>query len=232
MTDMLTNADPVGVVIRARNEAEWLGTCLQAVTLQDYPSVEIVLVDNGSTDDTRAIAKGYGCRIVDYDTDEFNYSRAINIGIEATDVPLIAILSGHCVPANETWLARMADNLRDPAAVAVYGRQEPLPDSSPFDKRDLWTTFGPERREQRHDFYFNNANSMIRRSMWESQPFNENIHGLEDQDWAKKVLRKGHKIVYEPRASVFHHHGIHHGQSEERADRHVRIIELIRQDLT
>ncbi len=225
-------AEPVAVVIRVRNEAEWLGTCLQAVTLQDYPSLEIIVVDNGSTDRTRAIAARYGCRIVDYGTDAFNYSRALNIGITATDAPLIAILSGHCIPTNEQWLMRFVENLRDPETVAVYGRQEPLPDSTPYDKRDLWTTFGPERREQRRDYYFNNANSMIRRSAWAELPFNENIHGLEDQDWARKILRGGRKVVYEPRASVFHHHGIHHGQSEERVHRQVRIIELIRQDLT
>ncbi len=226
------NSEAVGVVIRARNEAEWLGSCLQAVSLQDYPSVEIILVDNGSTDGTRDVAARYGCRIVDYGDQPFNYSRAINIGIGATDAPLIAILSGHCVPANEHWLARLAENLRDPVCVAVYGRQEPLPDSSPYDKRDLWTTFGVERRVQRRDFYFNNANSMIRRDVWEAVPFNEKIHGLEDQDWAKKVLRAGNRIVYEPRASVFHHHGIYQDLNEERANRHVRIIELIRQDLT
>src|SRR5690606_31355512 len=119
---------------------------------------------------------------------EFNFSRALNRGIEASNGALVAILSGHCVPANEQWLARLAMNLRDPSVVAVYGRQEPLPDSSPFDKRDLWTTFGLDRKTQRRDYFFHNANSMIRRSVWERVRFNERIHGVEDRDWAKRVL--------------------------------------------
>lgn len=224
--------EAIGVIIRTKNEARWLGTCLQAIALQDYPMFEMIVVDNESTDATRAIAESYGCRMVEIPDPEFNYSRALNMGIAATEAPLIAIVSGHCVPANEQWLARLAMNLRDPDVVAVYGRQEPLPDSSPFDKRDLWMTFGMERRVQSRDYFFHNANSMIRRSAWEKLLFNENIHGVEDQDWAKKALRDGRRIVYEPHASVFHHHGIHHNQSEERADRQVRIIELIRQDLT
>jgi len=74
----------------------------------------------------------------------------------------VAILSGHCIPANERWLLRFSANFSKPSIAGVYGRQEPLPDSTAFDKRDLWTTFGRDRRTQRHDHFFHNANSMIR----------------------------------------------------------------------
>jgi hypothetical protein len=110
---------------------------------------------------------------------------------------------------------------------AVYGRQEPLPDSDDFDKRDLWTTFGVERRLQRQDYFFHNANSMIRRSIWQRIPFDEGLNGVEDRDWAKKVLALGHEIVYEPLASVAHHHGIHQGRNVERCRRVVKVIEFI-----
>jgi len=225
-------AEGITVVIRAKNEAKWLKSCLLAVQLQDYGDVEIVLVDNNSEDSTREIGEYFGCTIVDISDEDFNFSRALNIGINAGSKPLVAMVSGHCVPADDQWLVRLAMHFRDPDVVAAYGRQIPLPDSAPSDKRDLWTTFGLDRKIQKRDYFFHNANSMIRRSIWEQVPFNENIHGVEDRDWAKKVLKNGSRIVYEPASRVFHHHGIHHQDSEQRAARVVRVIELIQQDLT
>jgi glycosyltransferase involved in cell wall biosynthesis len=225
-------SDGVSIVIRAKNEAKWLASCLDAVSMQDHHDYEVIVVDNQSNDRTCDIAEAYGCRIIDITDEDFNFSRALNIGIEASSKPLIAMVSGHCVPVDDQWLTRLAMHFNDLGVVAVYGRQEPLPDTAPVDKRDLWITFGLDRKVQERDYFFHNANSMIRRTTWERTPFNENIHGVEDQDWAKKVLGDGQRIVYEPTARVFHHHGIHHSQSEERAERVVRVIELIQKDLT
>ena len=222
----------ISIVIRAKNEAKWLASCLDAVSLQDHDNFEIIVVDNASTDGTRSIAESFGSKIIDISDADFNFSRALNIGIEAGTKPLIAMVSGHCIPADDQWLTRLAMHFSRPDVVATYGRQVPLPDTSSVDKRDLWITFGLDRRAQERDYFFHNANSMIRRSVWSQEPFNENIHGVEDQDWAKKVLNNGNKIIYEPTARVFHHHGIHHAQSEERAERVVRVIELIQKDLT
>ena len=222
----------VSIVIRAKNEEQWLNSCLFAVSHQDYSDYEIILVDNESTDQTVAIAKSYGCKILTISEKDFNFSRAINIGVDAAQGELIAILSGHCVPVNEKWLSRLSMHFRTPEVVAVYGRQEPLPDTTSVDKRDLWITFGLDRKIQKKDYFFHNANSMIRRNVWEQIPFSEKIHGVEDQDWAKKVLKNDNRIIYEPTATVFHHHGIHHNRSEKRATRVVRMIELIQKDLT
>jgi glycosyltransferase involved in cell wall biosynthesis len=222
----------VSIVIRAKNEAKWLASCLDAIQFQDHNDFETIVVDNQSKDRTREIAAAYGCQLVDISDEDFNFSRALNIGIAAGTKPLVAMISGHCVPADDQWLTRLAMHFNDPGVVAAYGRQEPLPDTAPVDKRDLWITFGLDRKVQQRDYFFHNANSMIRRSAWEQIPFNENIHGVEDQDWAKKVLGETQRIVYEPAARVFHHHGIHHTQSEERAARVVRVIELIQKDLT
>ncbi|MAH84060.1 MAG: hypothetical protein CBB68_06800 [Rhodospirillaceae bacterium TMED8] len=222
----------ISIVIRAKNEAKWLASCLDAVSMQDYHDFETIVIDNQSTDKTREIAEAFDCEIIDITDEEFNFSRALNIGIATGKKQLIAMVSGHCIPADDQWLSRLAMHFSDPSVVAVYGRQEPLPDTAPTDKRDLWITFGLDRKTQKRDYFFHNANSMIRRTTWENTPFNENIHGVEDQDWAKKVLSNNHRIIYEPTARVFHHHGIHHALSEERAERVVRVIELIQRDLT
>src|SRR5581483_3781655 len=111
----------------------------------------------------------------------------------------------------------------DPAVAGAYGKQEPLPDTNSLDKRDLLTVFGQERRVQEKDYFFHNANSMIRRSVWERIPFDEEIAGVEDRDWARRVLDEGYKLIYEPYAAVYHHHGINHGGDRARADRVARV---------
>ena len=47
-------------------------------------------------------------------------------------------------------------------------------------------------------------------------PFNEKITNIEDREWGKRVIKDGLKIIYEPKASVYHYHGIHQNLKEER----------------
>lgn len=215
------------VVVRTKNEEAWIARVFDALARQVDVEAEIVVVDNDSTDATVEVARRYACRVVNIPDREFTHGRALNLGIRETTADLVAVLSGHCVPVNERWLLRFAANFNAPSIAGVYGRQEPLPDSTAFDKRDLWTTFGRDRRIQRRDHFFHNANSMIRRSVWAEVPFNEALPGVEDRDWARRVQDLGWRIAYEPHASVYHHHGIHQGRDEDRAVRVARVIELI-----
>lgn len=217
----------ISVIIRSKNEERWIRRCLTAVSLQDYDGIEIIVVDNGSRDKTIDIAREFRCKVLSIGDREFSFGRALNMGIREASGEYVAVLSAHCVPLNNKWLARMVMDFTDDSIAAVYGRQEPLPDSDVFDKRDLWTVFGLEAKVQTKDFFFHNANSMIRRKLWESIPFDEELTGVEDRDWAKKVIERGYKIVYEPQASVYHFHGIHQAQDRPRCERVVRVIEFI-----
>lgn len=217
----------ISIIIRTKNEAKWLGRCLRATTLQDYPYKEIVVVDNASTDETPEILERFDCRTVHISVREFTFGRAINWGIQASTGDLLVCLSAHCIPVHNKWLDRLLVNFNQPDVAAVYGRQEPLPDSHPFDKRDLWNVFSIDRKVQTKDSFFHNANAMLRHDIWERIPFDERLNGVEDRDWAKKVIENGFRIVYEPSASVYHHHGIHQTMDVVRAERVVRMIELI-----
>jgi 2-desacetyl-2-hydroxyethyl bacteriochlorophyllide A dehydrogenase len=68
-------------------------------------------------------------------------------------------------------------------------------------------TFGPRRRTLKPPHFFaNNANSAIRKSLWEQHPFDETLLGLEDIEWAKYWMERGYQVVYEPRAALYHIH--------------------------
>jgi glycosyltransferase involved in cell wall biosynthesis len=218
----------ISIIVRTKNEQKWIGRCLAAITRQAFAEYEVILVDNASTDETLDIVRRFEAKVISISDGEFTFGRSLNVGIQAAKGDFIAMVSGHCIPATDQWLYRLWRGFQlDPAVAGVYGKQEPLPDTNSLDKRDLLTVFGLERRVQEKDYFFHNANSMIRRSVWERIPFDEEIAGVEDRDWARRVLDQGHKILYEPYASVYHHHGINHGGDSKRADRVVRVIELI-----
>lgn len=206
----------VSVIIRTRNEEAWIGYCLDMVFKQDYPDFEVIVVDNGSTDHTLGVVRRYPVKEV-VAVSDYRPGLALNQGIRRSSGALIACLSAHCIPRDSSWLKTLAGNFADPAVAGVYGRQLPLAFSTVFDKRDLLTVFGRDRRVQSKDYFFHNANSMLRRAVWEAIPFREDVSNIEDRHWGKAVIEAGHKIVYEPEAAVYHHHGINQDGDHARA---------------
>jgi hypothetical protein len=58
-----------------------------------------------------------------------------------------------------------------------------------------------------HKYYhFSNANSAIRKSVWEATRFPDDLKVFEDVGIAKRILDSGWCIVYEPEAAVYHSH--------------------------
>jgi len=216
----------ISVIIRTRNEERWIRPCLEGVLRQQVEqSIEIVLVDNSSSDKTIERARSICPELVLVELSEFLPGHALNEGIRASRGEYIVCLSAHCPPVDKNWLANLLKNLDDDLVAGVYGRQVATSFTSAVDKRDLLLTFGLDRRVQQRDTFFHNANSMMRRYIWEQFPFDEAITNIEDRLWGKAVIEAGYQIVYEPEAAVFHHHGIHQDNRPDRARNVVQIIE-------
>ena len=215
----------VSIIIRTKNEERWIASCLRSIFRQKYTNFEVILVDNNSDDLTVKRAQEFNVTVVYIS--EFLPGRAINDGIKASNGQYLVCLSGHCIPVNEFWLERLVKDLSRADVAGVYGRQEPLSYSSDFDKRDLITVFGLDKKIQIKDSFFHNANSAFRREVWERFPFDDQVTNVEDRVWGQKVISAGMKIIYEPEASVYHWHGIHQDLNPERARNVVRILESI-----
>jgi len=215
----------VSIIIRTKNEERWISACLRSVFSQTYNNLEVIIVDNQSEDKTLRRASEFPVKVVSIEN--FLPGLAINKGIRQSQGKLLVCLSGHCIPRSDKWLENLLEHLSDPSVGGVYGRQEPMSYSSALNKRDLITVFGLDRIIQHKDPFFHNANSAFRREIWEKYPFNEQITNIEDRLWGKTIIEAGMKIVYEPDASVYHHHGIHHDLDPERARRIINIIEAI-----
>lgn len=217
----------ISIIVRTKNEERWISQCLKRIKAQTIKDHEIILVDNNSEDKTVEKALHLCPDINLVKTDKYWPGLALNMGIRASKGDYIACLSAHCLPINDDWLARLQVNFSDSQVAGVYGRQIPMRFTSPVDKRDLLVTFGLDKRIHKRDSFFHNANSMIRRDIWEKYPFDEEVSNIEDRVWGKAVIDAGYTLVYEPEAPVYHHHGIHQSNNKERYEGVVRILDKL-----
>jgi len=219
----------VSIVVRTKNEERWIAHCLEMLYDQDYQDFEVILVDNESDDYTVEVAKRYPLANI-INIKNFLPGLAINEGVRASSGKYIVCLSAHCVPVDRSWLSNLIRNFETDDIAGAYGRQIPVSFTDDVDKRDLLIVFGQDKRVQEKDYFFHNANSIIRRDVWDKHPFDESVTNIEDRVWAKQVLQEGYKIIYDPEATVFHHHGLHQGNKKERAKGVVSIIEEVDRD--
>ena len=152
----------VSIIIRTKNEERWISSCLKSIFGQTHKDFEVILVDNNSTDQTVNKAKAYPIKVLTIK--DFYPGRAINLGVSESRGEIIIILSGHCIPVTDKWLENLIKDLDDPEVAGVYGRQQPMSFSSDNDKRDLVTVFGLDKKIQKKDPFFHNANSAVRKS--------------------------------------------------------------------
>lgn len=201
----------VSVLIRTLNEQRWLEPLLQSLRNQTLPGIEIVVVDSCSTDGTLETARRHADRVLEIDADSFSFGYALNVGAAACTADLIAIVSAHTLPMTDRWLEALSEPFGDDpsrSTVALtYGMQRGNEVSKYAECRDLEQRFPPRSHEQRDgDWFCNNANSLVRRDLWEIHRFDETLSGLEDIAWARYWTARGLAVKYVSDGGVYHIH--------------------------
>ncbi|MCU0450194.1 MAG: glycosyltransferase [Bernardetiaceae bacterium] len=118
----------VSVVVAARNELANLQTLLPQLLAQNYPTFEVVVVNDRSWDDTwpylyqlRQTEPRLRTVLVNEAPDDFSGKKyALTLGIKAAKYPLVLLTDADCQPASPRWIAAMADSFR-PGRELVLG---------------------------------------------------------------------------------------------------------------
>lgn len=95
----------VSIIIPCRNAAPWLGETIRSCLAQTWPNIEIIVIDNGSEDNSAAIARGFGDRVTLLAGERPGAAAARNVGLAHAKGEFIQFLD--------------ADDLLDPDKIAV-----------------------------------------------------------------------------------------------------------------
>lgn len=218
----------VAIVIVNLNGKHYLERCLTSVFTQTYPRFEVVLVDNGSTDGSVAFVRRHfpSTHVIEAG-DNLGFAKANNVGIRATDTPLVATLN------NDTWvepdwleqLVRVMES--DPhigtcASKMLFAHQPEIINSAGVCVDPVgiaWDRLGgvPEAQDVTEpiDVFAACAGAALyRREMLDEVGlFDEDYFiYLEDVDLSWRSQLMGWRTVYVPQARVYH---VHSGTTRE-----------------
>lgn len=206
----------ISIILPTRNNEDHIGDLLTSIFSQRVEGDLEVLILDSSDDRTPEIASEYSkygnLRIIRVEPEDYTYGGTRNLGASLTSGDFLVFISTDVDIRDDNWLNKLVKNLEDPLVAGVYGRQIPKEDASPMEEFFIKYTY-PDRKKVYHlrgseklnDFFFSNTNSMIKREIWEKFNFPVMLMS-EDQEWAKRVVLAGYKIVYEPDAIVYHSH--------------------------
>jgi GT2 family glycosyltransferase len=222
------------VVVASLNGAAGLDRCLRALATQSMGSrMEIVVVDDGSTDDTAAVGRAHGVTVISHPRN-LGIAAARNTGLNAAKADIVAYLDDDCEPEPD-WAERLLSGYASSDVVGVTGPIIPrtprgymrgfLTRNNPLVPLELELTesYGIAHRfllyvrrqwsvreltGPRDVYSFAGANMSFRRkALFEAGQFDERFRfGAEELDMCMRVpeAMPGARLTFVPQARVAH----------------------------
>ena len=91
------------IIIRTKNEEQWIPYCLEGVLAQKNIKKEIIVIDDNSSDNTVEIVKNFPVQLFHY-KGEYLPGKSLNFGVSKCSGEYVVFISGHCVPKDPFWL--------------------------------------------------------------------------------------------------------------------------------
>lgn len=203
----------VSIVIPVYNRESEIGDCLTACLALHYPAekLEIIVVDDGSTDKTREVVRKYPVKLLALERNQ-GQSAARNRGVAAATGEIIAFLDSDCL-AEPQWLQELLPYFQDPQVALVGGYVASYYQSTAFDRYEdacsplnmgEHPAFGLTPTD---DFYVPTCNLLVRRESYQAVGgLREDLRVGEDVDFCWRLKEQGCQLLYLPRGRVFHKH--------------------------
>jgi glycosyltransferase involved in cell wall biosynthesis len=196
----------ISVYIPAYNVAEFLPQSIESLQAQTLPPDEILVIDDGSRDNTPEIAARYPKVTLIRHEKNRGLAAARNTAFKTARDELVASLDADCI-ADANWLASLAAHFADPKITGVGGR---LVEGVQRTVADRWRAahmpqeWGPEPiREPKFLF---GCNNLFRKSaVLEAGGYDEAMRtNGEDADISRRLRKRGGQLLYDSHARATH----------------------------
>lgn len=200
--------DKISVIIRNRNESEYIGFAIQSV-IDHFKDPEIIIMDNNSSDDSIEIVNLFSLNtnIRIFNIDNYSPGRSINEAAKQCNNDIILILSAHS-QIHQMDYEYVQTCLRE--HVAVFGKQIPIYKGKKITPRYIWSHFGNNpvvnlfsNIEER--YFLHNAFCFYTKEHLIKYPFDEKLVGKEDRYWAIDQVKLGYTYLYTPKIEINHY---------------------------
>lgn len=211
---VLEQLPTVSIVIPVKDRADDLRNCLTSLAQLDYPQdwLEVVVVDDGSSDATPAVARELGATLLESGAVGGGPALARNKGAAAATGEILAFIDSDCT-ASAGWLTELLPAFFDEKLAAVGGWVDGMHLGSALDRYEaVMSSLNLGRREMSagsggDTFYLPSCNLLLRKSAFVAAGgFNPDMQVGEDVDLTWRLRDAGWKIQYLPQGTVYHAH--------------------------
>ena len=207
---MSTNPTNISILIPCYNQSEYIGWVIQAALNQTKPALEVIVVDDASTDDSATVISQYPVKLVQHDRNR-RLATTRNTALEAARGSIVLFVDGDAIPDQHLVevIHREFSNADD-SLIGVGGRGIETNVTSIYDRwraRHTSQDYGVKPRRS-VPFLFGLCCAYRRSFLLDVggfDPFYSQNCG-EDLDLGYRINRKGHRLSYTPDALVYHMH--------------------------
>ena len=171
-------------LIRTHNSFPLVAEVVEKLRSQTFPPETILAVDSASSVDQRASLAKIVDKIIDYPQEPFNYSKAINIGVEACLTEYVLIISSHVVMQSENMMHDAIEVIINESPNCLGFCLNPI-----TDPQVLWRVRKTDVTNFSPVIGLSNSTAFLKVKPILDRPFREDVFSAEDQEWAAYYLR-------------------------------------------
>ena len=189
----------VSIISPTLNEGNYIGILLNSLEKQSYPRelYEVIVVDNGSTDNTKRIAKAKSDYFIE--APQKSVAELRNIGASTAKGQLIGFIDADC-KADDNWIVNAVEYYRK--GKEVFGYKVEVPSDSGWIEK-AW--FSQRYQNEKMVNYINSANIFISANAFRNvNGFNPILKSGEDTDICFRLGEYGYNIWSNPEIKVTH----------------------------